>query len=95
MLLEVEGNSVHFVKVDLKQTAPHDPKKRFDSESILGALSVNPEELELVGQRTDFHTYYDHKRKLKVTVNCGSNGGRSSSALVSNTTAIRPLGYGT
>lgn len=75
MLLEVEGNFVHFVKVDLKQTAPHDPKKGFDSEAILGALSINPEELELVGQRTEFHTYYDHKRKLKVTVSCDNDGG--------------------
>lgn len=74
MCLESEGNFISFVEVDLKLTAPHKQDQEFDSETILGALSINPSELELVRQKTHCHTYYDHKKRLKLTVSCLFDG---------------------
>lgn len=74
MCLEAEGNFISYVDVELKRTAPHRQDQEFDSEVILGALSINPSELELVRKRTHFHTYYDHKKKLKVSVSCLYDG---------------------
>jgi len=70
MLLEAEGNFISYVDIQLKQTAPCSQTREFDSEPILGALSINPSELELVRTKTHYHIYYDHKRKLKVSVAC-------------------------
>jgi hypothetical protein len=70
MLLEAEGNFINYVDIGLKKTAPCSQNCPFDSEAILGVLSINPAELELVRKQTHFHTYYDHKRKLKIGVSC-------------------------
>ncbi len=70
MLLEAEGNFISYVDIDLKRTAPHRQDQEFDSEIVLGALSINPSELELVRRKTHSHTYYDHKKRLKVSVSC-------------------------
>jgi hypothetical protein len=74
MLLEAEGNFISYVDVELKRTAPHRQDQEFDSEMVLGALSINPSELELVRRKTHFHTYYDHKKRLKVSVSCLYDG---------------------
>lgn len=74
MLLEAEGNFISYVDVELKRTAPHRQDQEFDSEMVLGALSINPSELELVRRKTHFHTYYDHKKRLKVSVSCQYDG---------------------
>ncbi|WP_219582778.1 hypothetical protein [Vibrio parahaemolyticus] len=70
MLLEAEGNFISFVDVSIKRTAPHYQKQEFDSEPILGALSIGLSELELVKKQTHFHSYYDYRRQLKVSVAC-------------------------
>lgn len=70
MCLTAEGNYVSFVEVDLKATAPHYQNQEFDSEPVLGAFSVGLNELELVRKQTHCHTYYDHKKRLKITVSC-------------------------
>lgn len=70
MLLEAEGNLINFVEVDIKKTAPHYLNQEFDSEPVLGALSINPSELELVRKKTHYHTYYDHRKQLKISVSC-------------------------
>jgi hypothetical protein len=75
MCLEAEGNFVNYVDVELKRTAPHYQNQDFDSEPILGALSINPEELELVRKATHYHYYSDHRRKLKISVSCLYDGG--------------------
>jgi hypothetical protein len=75
MLLEAEGNFISYVDIELKRTAPHYLNQEFDSEPALGALSINPEELELIRKQTHYHTYYDHRRRLKVGVSCQYNGG--------------------
>lgn len=75
MFLEREGNFISYVEVDLKQTAPFNQTQKFDPEPMLGALSINPSELDLVRSQTHCHTYYDHKKKLKVTVMCTYDGG--------------------
>ena len=62
------------IAIELKKTAPWSPSRLFDSEAILGVLSINPSELELVRQQTHFHTYYDHKRKLKIGISCQDEG---------------------
>jgi hypothetical protein len=74
MLLEAEGNFISYVDVELTKTAPWSLSRPFDSEAILGVFSINPSELELVRKRTHFHTYYDHKRKLKIGVSCQYEG---------------------
>ncbi|MEL6765142.1 MAG: toll/interleukin-1 receptor domain-containing protein, partial [Cyanobacteria bacterium J06607_6] len=60
--------------VEIKRTAPHCQGQEFDSESILGALSIGLSELELVRKKTHFHTYYDHRKRLKVSVSCQYDG---------------------
>ena len=75
LFLEVEGNFVNYVDVQIKETAPCSQSQEFDSEPILGILSINPSELQLARKRTHFHTYYDHRRKLKVSVSCDYDGG--------------------
>lgn len=75
MLLEAEGNLISYVEVELKKTAPHYQNQEFDSEPILGALSINPSELDLVRKQTHCHTYYDHRKKLKITVSWIYDGG--------------------
>ena len=74
MLLEADGNSISYVDVELMQTAPCSLTKAFDSKTVLNLLSINPAELEQVGEQRHFHTYSDHKRKLKVSVSCQHDG---------------------
>mgnify|MGYP001791146624 FL=1 len=80
MLLEAEGNFISFIQIDLKATAPHYLNQGFDSETLLGSLSIGPTELDLERKQTHFHTYYDHKRKLKVSVSCPYDGSPLSIA---------------
>lgn len=75
MLLETEGNFISFVTVDLKETAPHSQSQSFDSEPLLGALSISLHELDLIERQTHCHTYLDHRRRLKVNVMCDYEGG--------------------
>jgi hypothetical protein len=74
LVLEAEGNFINYVDVELKRTAPHRQSEEFDSEVVLGALSINPAELELVKKAVHYHHYSDHKRKLKVSVSCLYDG---------------------
>lgn len=74
MYLEVEGNFVNYVDVDIKKTAPCNQKKILNSEPILGCLSINPAELDLIEEKTHSHKYYDHKRKLNICVSCLCEG---------------------
>lgn len=74
MLLESEGNFISYVSIDLKHTAPHYQNQEFDSEPVLGALSINPSELELARKQTHCHVYYDHRKKLKISVICSYDG---------------------
>ncbi len=74
MLLEAEGNMINYVEVDLKATQPHYQSKNFDPEMALGALSINPAELDKITSLTHCHSYSDHKRKLKVSVACSYDG---------------------
>ncbi|MBW4473639.1 MAG: DUF4365 domain-containing protein [Stenomitos rutilans HA7619-LM2] len=78
MLLEAEGNFVNYVDIELKKTAPWSQSRPFDSAAILGVLSTNSAELELVRKQTHFHTYYDRKRRLKVGVSCQYEGASLS-----------------
>lgn len=75
MVLWSEGNFISFIDVDLLKTAPHSQNEGFDSEPLLGTLSIGIHELELARQKTHCHTYYDHKRRLKVTAMCSYEGG--------------------
>ena len=74
MFLEAEGNFVQYVEVDLKKTAPQYLNQEFDSEPVLASLSINPAGLDLVRKQTHFHTYYDHRKKLKIGVCCSYDG---------------------
>lgn len=74
MLLEANCNFISYVEVDIKRTAPHYQNQEFDSETVLGALSIGLSELELKKKITHYHKYYDHIRKLKVSVACHYDG---------------------
>lgn len=74
MLLEAEGAFINYVDVELKFTGPHKQADKFDSEALLGAVSINPAELELVRKQVHYHAYYDHSRKLKIGVACQYDG---------------------
>ncbi|KHT13041.1 toll/interleukin-1 receptor domain-containing protein [Pectobacterium aroidearum] len=74
MLLEAEGNFISYVEIDLKKTAPHYQNQEFDSEIPLGALSIGLSEIELARKKTHYHTYYDHRKKLKISVSCSYDG---------------------
>lgn len=75
MLLEAEGNFISYVEMELKKTAPYYQNQEFDSEVILGALSLNPAELDLVRKKTHSHTYYDHRKRLQIIVGWIYDGG--------------------
>ena len=75
MVLEAEGNFISYVDAELKKTAPCYQNQEFDSEPVLGALSINPSELDLVRKQTHSHTYYDHRKRLKINVSCLYDGG--------------------
>ena len=75
MLLEAEGNYINYVSIDLKRTSPQYRNRPFDPVPALGALSVNPAELELVKSATHYHHFSDHRRKLKISVSCLEDGG--------------------
>lgn len=74
MCLEAEGNFINYIDIELKRTAPHYQNQDFDSEPLLGALSINPAELELVKKVTHYHHYYDHRKRLKINVSCLYDG---------------------
>jgi len=73
--LEAEGSFISYVEIDIKATAPFKQTQAFDPEPMLGALSINPSELDLVRSKTHCHTYYDHRKKLKINVMCTYDGG--------------------
>jgi hypothetical protein len=75
MVLEAEGNFISYVDVELKKTAPCYQSQEFDSEPVLGALSISPDELDLVRKQTHSHTYYDHRKRLKINVSYLYDGG--------------------
>ncbi len=64
-----------YVDVSFNETSPCDQTRSFNSSRILRALGIDPNSLELVRERKHFHTYYDHKNKLKVGVSCLYDGG--------------------
>lgn len=74
MYLETEGNFISYVELDLKATAPHNQNEEFDSEAVLGAFSIGLQELDLERKQTHYHTYYDHRKKLKISVFCLYDG---------------------
>ena len=75
-LFESSGRAVvSYVDVSFNETSPCDQKRSFNSGRILRALGIDPDSLELARERKHFHTYYDHKNKLKVSVSCLYDGG--------------------
>ena len=70
-----DGVVVSYVDVSFNETSPCDQTRSFNSSRILRALGIDPNSLELVRERKHFHTYYDHKNKLKVGVSCLYDGG--------------------
>lgn len=74
MILWAEGNFINFVEVDILSTAPHNQDQEFDSEALLGALSIGIHELDLDRSKTYCHTYSDHRKRLQVKVMCIDDG---------------------
>ena len=74
MLMESEGILIDYINIDIKKTSPCCQAKEFNSIPVLGSLSINPSELELIRKQTHCHTYYDHRRKLKISILCLADG---------------------
>lgn len=71
---ETNNNKVTFADVRFIKTAPCSQTDDFDSEVLLKKLAINSNDVELVRKRSHFHTYYDHRNKLKIGVSCLYNG---------------------
>ncbi|WP_120510311.1 hypothetical protein [Photobacterium salinisoli] len=69
-----DGSVVSYVDVQFLETSPCAQSRSFDSASVLAALGVNVDSLELIRKQAHFHTYYDHENRLKVGVSCLYNG---------------------
>lgn len=74
MLMESEGILIDYINIDIKKTSPCCQAKEFNSIPVLGSLSINPSELELIRKQTHCHAYYDHRRKLKISILCLADG---------------------
>lgn len=74
VFLEASGGTVDYADVEFSQSAPCTPKQELDSATALQTLGMNPADLELAIKKPDNHTYYDHKRGLKVSVACNYEG---------------------
>ncbi|MNN17728.1 hypothetical protein D3C81_1309220 [compost metagenome] len=72
--LEASGGTVGYADVEFRGSAPCNPKQEIDSAAALQSLGMNAADLELAIQKPDNHTYYDHKRGLKVNVACSYEG---------------------
>lgn len=74
MVLEAEGSCISYVDVRFKRTAGHPIAEPFNSEVLLGALSIGMAELELARSSTHCHVYYHHGRRLKISAICHGGG---------------------
>jgi len=70
MLLEAEGNFITFIEIDFKKTAPFYQNREFDSEALLGAVSINPAELTLETKQLFSHKYSNHRNRIQILVLC-------------------------
>lgn len=71
MMISTSGKtSVSYVDVEFLESQKCLQSKDFESTSFLKALGINPSSLELARKQTHYHTYYDHKNKLKIFVAC-------------------------
>jgi hypothetical protein len=74
--LYIRSNSgfVTWVDIDLKKTQSCSQKIPFDPNPFLQALDINPVNLSPASDRTHMHTFYDHFRRLKISVVCQYDG---------------------
>lgn len=68
MVLWAEGSMIGSVDAELPGTAGRIPPGEFDPDPVLGAFSINPAELQPVRCQAHCHSYYGHRRGLKVFV---------------------------
>ena len=61
---------MQFVDVNLKRSRPCLRNQPFDPIPPLGALSVNPEELDVTARNTHYTHFADHRRKMQIKVSC-------------------------
>ena len=74
VFLEADGNTVSYADVEFRGNPPCSQKQAIDSAAALQSLGLNAADLELAIDKPDTHTYYDHKRGLKVSVACNYEG---------------------
>ena len=72
--LEADGSKVGYADVEFREGTPCNPKQELDATGALKTLGMNAADLELAINKPDNHTYYDHKRGLKVSVTCNYEG---------------------
>lgn len=74
VFLEADGGKIGYADVEFRGSPPCNPKQPIDSAAALQTLGMNAADLELAIDKPDNHTYYDHKRGLKVSVTCNYEG---------------------
>lgn len=80
VLLESNGSTIDYVDVEFTNTPPCNPQNEIEAEAVLKSLGLNPAEMELAIKQPGNHTYYDHKRMLKVGVSCSYEGAPLTAA---------------
>ena len=74
VFLEADGSTVGYADLEFRGNPPCSQKQAIDSATALQSLGIDAKELELAIDKPDNHTYYDHKRSLKVSVSCNYEG---------------------
>lgn len=74
VFLEADGASIGYADVEFRSHPKCSPKQPLDSAAALKELGIDASALELAIDKPDNHTYYDHKRGIKVSVTCNYEG---------------------
>jgi hypothetical protein len=74
VFLEAHGASIGYADVEFRGHPKCSPKQQLDSASALKELGIDASQMELAIDKPDNHTYYDHKRGIKVSVTCNYEG---------------------
>ncbi len=74
VFLEADGPRIGYADVEFRSHPKCSPQQQLDSATALKELGIDASALELAIDRPDNHTYYDHKRGIKVSVTCNYEG---------------------
>lgn len=77
-LFEHNHGYVSYMDVRFLESRTFDQSRDFKSKPFLKTLAVNVESLDFARKQTHFHTYYDHKERIKLGFSCMYDGAHLS-----------------